>query len=1011
MTLYPNAPRPAQSPARPAVSCAKGGLARRLAALSKGWLGLAAVGALAVGAPYAGLAAKSGTPNAGAAADSLPPLPDQSDPWLYRGSDIPHDKDWYFGSLANGLRYAVRANQVPPGQVSIRIRVDAGSIHERRGEEGFAHLIEHLVFRQSRYLGQAEAIPAWQLLGAAFGTDTNAETTATQTVFKIDLPNATPQSLERSFKLLSGMVIAPNLSESDIRTEAPIVLSEKRDSGGAAARMLEATRWLIAAGQPMADHATIGTVDSIENAHQNAVRAFHARWYRPENVTIAVAGDADPRLMAKLVGKWFGDWPTPGAHTPQPPFGEPVMPAGADPANPLAGVRIMVEPNRARSLFFAYARPWREKQDTVVYNQGLMIDQLALAIINRRLERRSRSGAAFLSAGVDQQNQSRSVDTTFVNLTPVEGKWAQALAQVRGTIEDARQNPPSTEEIAREAAEINVIFESEMQQRSLQPGAKLSDELVNAVDIHETVASPTAVLALFRKSMPLFTPQAVMEHTQRLFAGATLRALYVTPNPAEASEAQLRAAMLAPAPADATGRGDGKPIAFETLPSLGQPAPMPETRRTGLLGIEDLRFANGVTAQIWPTRDDPGRVTVKVRFGAGYRAIAPADFAYASLGNAALVASGEGPLGQDELERIGTGRKLGFDFRMDDGAFQFAAETRAEDLANQLYLFAAKFAQPRWDAAPLLHAIDAGKATLPGLASSPQGVLNRDLRQAQHGGDRRYATPSPADLAAATPEGFRRVWEPILQQGPIEVQIYGDFDRAKGLAALARSFGALANRPPLPASVLAVPLRNADPLAKPVVLRHAGDANQAAAVISWPTSGGVERVSESRELEVLAQVLANRLLDALREKAGAAYAPQVGSDWPLDLPSGGAMTAMVQTSPEMVPAFFTAVDAITADLAAKPISSGELELVIEPLRQQINRASSSPAFFMDQVAGGTQEPARYTKLRSLMNDYTRVSPERLQQLAQTYLVAQRGWRLAVLPEAGAIDKKAPPPRN
>src|SRR3546814_4404757 len=42
--------------------------------------------------------------------------------WLYEGSDITPDPDWYFGTLPNGLRYAVRRNSVPPGQVSIRVR-------------------------------------------------------------------------------------------------------------------------------------------------------------------------------------------------------------------------------------------------------------------------------------------------------------------------------------------------------------------------------------------------------------------------------------------------------------------------------------------------------------------------------------------------------------------------------------------------------------------------------------------------------------------------------------------------------------------------------------------------------------------------------------------------------------------------------------------------------------------------------------------------------------------------
>ncbi|HWU01649.1 MAG TPA: insulinase family protein, partial [Novosphingobium sp.] len=778
-------------------------------------------------------------------------------------------------------------------------------------------------------------------------------------------------------------------------------LAEKREHGGSAERMTDATRWLLAAGQPLADHSTIGSVASIEGAHQDAVRGFHARWYRPENATIIVSGDADPRLMAALISKWFGDWPAQGPHTDAPSFGEPTTPPGADPANPVAGAKVMVEPTLARSLMYGVVRPWHEKKDTIVYNQGLMLDMLAQMIINRRLETRARAGAPFLTAHVDQQSESRSVDGTFVQITPIDGNWQGALKEVRGIIADALDRPPTTAEIAREAAEINVIFESQVQQRALQQGAKLADDLVQAVDIHETVASPQAVLDIFRNSMRLFTPEAVLAHTRSLFAGKAVRALYLTPQAGEASEAALKAALMEKVAADVRVREDAKPVRFADLPAIGKPSAEPQAVRTGLLGIEQLNFANGVKVQIWPTKDDPGRVTVKVRFGAGYRAFTPADAAYATLGQMALVPSGEATLGQDALERISTGRKMGFDFRIDEGFFQFSADTRAEDLDDQLYLFAAKFALPRWDASPVLRSRAAALAQYSTFSASPQGVLSRDLRALQHGGDKRFATPDPAALNAITPDGFRRVWEPILAQGPIEVQVFGDFDRSKGLAALERTFGALAPRPAIAQSVLDTSFAAPAPGSAPVVLHHDGDANQAAAVVSWPTGGGVGAISESRQLEVLSQLYANRLMEAMREKAGASYAPQVGADWPLDLPSGGTITAMAQLQPDAAGQFFTTADQIAADLAAKPVNADELARVIEPLRQQISRASSSTAFFMSQIEGATQDPRRYGTLRSLFADYTQITPQRLQQLAQTYLVKDKAWRVAVLPEAKA----------
>ena len=70
-------------------------------------------------------------------------------PWLYQNSDVPVDTSWTFGVLENGLRYAVKDNGVPPGQVSVRVRIDVGSLMERDDERGFAHFLEHLAFRGS----------------------------------------------------------------------------------------------------------------------------------------------------------------------------------------------------------------------------------------------------------------------------------------------------------------------------------------------------------------------------------------------------------------------------------------------------------------------------------------------------------------------------------------------------------------------------------------------------------------------------------------------------------------------------------------------------------------------------------------------------------------------------------------------------------------------------------------------------------------------------------------------
>ncbi|MFA7587976.1 MAG: insulinase family protein, partial [Novosphingobium sp.] len=754
------------------------------------------------------------------------------------------------------------------------------------------------------------------------------------------------------------------------------------------------------AGQPLADRSPIGTVATLQGATAESVRAFHQRWYRPERMVVIVAGDADPATLSGLVRQHFGSWKVPGKPTPSPSFGDPVAPKATN-ANPVGEAQVIVEPDFPRTVTYSILRPWRQVNDTIVYNQGLMTDALAQAIINQRLEARARTGGSYLVAQVGQQDISRSADVTQVSVTPLADDWRVALRDVRAVIADALAQPPSQDEIDRAVAEMEVAYQVPVEQRPLLRGAKLADDLVQAVDIRETVASPEDVLAIFRKSVPLFTPARVLDHTRKLFDGVVTRAVYVTPSAGEASAEALQLAMREAVTPDATARLDTAPVSFADMPAIGEPGPIAAIRPTGLVGIEQVDFGNGVKAMIYPTSDEPGRVAVKVRFGGGYRSFHAKDAPYVALGEMALVGSGVATLGEAELERISTGRKLGFQFEIDDAAFQFAADTREADLADQLYLFAAKFALPRWDANPVLRAKAAARIQYDAFGASPQGVIQRDLKFLQRDRDPLFRMPTPAEIEAITPEGFRSVWQPALATGPIEVQIYGDFNRTNAIAALQRTFGALPVRPPLPAGTAPATARFPAPGAEPVVLTHRGDADQAAALVSWKTGGGMAGIRESRQLEILTQVFSNRLLQAMREKSGASYAPQVYSTWPVDLDSGGTINAIAQIEPGSVPTFLATAKEIAADLIARPPSLDELARVTEPLRQQITRAATGSAFFMYQLEGATADPSRIAAIRTLLPDYSQTTPAAMQALAARYLAPDKAWELVVMPEGKA----------
>ncbi len=348
---------------------------------------------------------------------------------------------------------------------------------------------------------------------------------------------------------------------------------------------------------------------------------------------------------------------------------------------------------------------------------------------------------------------------------------------------------------------------------------------------------------------------------------------------------------------------------------------------------------------------------------------------------------------------MAAGRRIGLDFDVDDDAFQLAAMTSPGDLPDQLRLMAAKLAAPAWDPSPLARAKVAVLANYAGLESSPDGVLARDLDGLLRAGDPRWGTPTRDDIRNTTPEAFRALWEPLLATGPIEVQVFGDIGTDKAIDAVARSIGALKPRTddarPVP------PVRFPPHNVTPVVRTHDGPENQAAAVIAWPTGGGVEGIAESRRLDVLAAIFSDRLFDRLRSEAGASYSPNVSSSWPIGLPSGGRLMAVGQVAPVNLPLFFKLSREIAADLVANPVSDDELRRTIGPMIEVLKRQSTGNQFWMLNLEGATYDPRRIAAFRSVLSDISTLTSAQLQETAKKYLRPDTDWTMEVLPKSVA----------
>ena len=906
--------------------------------------------------------------------------------WFYRGSDIAPDPAWTFGTLPNGLRYAVRRNALPVGQVAIRVRIDAGSLHEEDHERGWAHLVEHLAFRANRDYADREARHIWERLGASFGSDTNATTSPTQTAYMLDVPDADADDLDTSLKVIAQMMDSARFETAAVDAERAIVLAEKERRAELGYKMIETSWPLYYAGLKLADRLTIGTEATLNGATPQGLRAFYERWYRPDRAIVVMTGDADPRVMEELIAKHFEDW----------------RPSGPAPVEPDYGSIAKVErraaalayPGAPYSASLMWLRPYVKQPNTRARERGDLADSLASRIINRRLEAKARGVASYVGAGVGQSRQTNIADYTQLSVQADGDKWRAGLAESFAIIKDALAAPPSEAEISRELRNIHNAGTSAVEGEATVRSPQRAQQMLNALDGNSVVSTAAASLAMIDEFSPQMTPAFVGAAMRGLFEGTGPRMVLLAPDAVSAADVEtglLDAEQAAPAI-----RLADRTVSFDDLPKLGPPGREVSRERIEDMDVTIVRFANGSSLTFKRTDYERGSVQVALRFGEGIAGLSPDRTSLHALGSL-IGQSGLGDLDLDAMERLLTGRKIAMSFGVAEDAFVLRGATNGGDLADQMRLLAAKLAYPRWDAALFARA-KAGTLQSYDLAFAAAGSrAGRELGGFTHGGDKRWAPLEKDAIQTLTLADLQAFFDPLLDKGPIEAIIVGDVALETAVEAMKASIAALPERAPAPVAPGARDVQGPAPRSGPLTFTHSGDPSQAFALIGWTTFGGKERIQERRALSLAANIFQVRLFDRFRELEGASYSPSAGSSNSQDFDDWGIFYAASELRPERADAFFTAAREILADLAAKPVEADEFERAINPVKSGIERRLKTNGYWTGALEDWITDPQAIAQTRGYAAGYAALTPEAVRAALAAHVAEGGDWSMLVLP--------------
>ena len=204
-------------------------------------------------------------------------------------------------TLGNGLRVVIVRNTLAP-VVSTELNYLVGSNEAPAGFPGMAHAQEHMMFRGSPGLSQAQLAE----ISAGIGGNFDADTQQSVTQYFFTVPS---QDLELALHLEAVRMRGALDEQADWERERPAIEQEvAQDLSNPQYLMYTDLLGALFEGTPYA-HDALGTRDSFQRTTGAMLKRFHQAWYAPNNAVLVVVGDLDPRATLAQIRRLFGAIP------------------------------------------------------------------------------------------------------------------------------------------------------------------------------------------------------------------------------------------------------------------------------------------------------------------------------------------------------------------------------------------------------------------------------------------------------------------------------------------------------------------------------------------------------------------------------------------------------------------------------------------------------------------------------------------------------------------------------
>ena len=204
----------------------------------------------------------------------------------------------------NGLRVLLKEDHFVP-VATVMVTYLVGSVDETTGQTGLAHMLEHMMFKESKHFRRKDKRDINEVLDKK-GARLNATTWRDRTNY---FETISTEFLEDAIALEADRMRHAILEQKELNPEMVVVRNEYEIGRNNPFRSLHAEMMATAYQVHPYHHDTIGWLSDIKDYTAEKVQSFYDTYYHPNNAVVSVVGDIDIKKTLTLIRTYFGVHP------------------------------------------------------------------------------------------------------------------------------------------------------------------------------------------------------------------------------------------------------------------------------------------------------------------------------------------------------------------------------------------------------------------------------------------------------------------------------------------------------------------------------------------------------------------------------------------------------------------------------------------------------------------------------------------------------------------------------